>query len=1068
MAASQIYKTDTDVLLLTTNQIKKDIGSQNQYEIGIALCGLAKFMSNDLARDLANDIITLTTSTRPYVRKLATLITYKVFLNFPDALRPTFQRLKEKLDDNDPSVQSCAVNVICELARKNPQNYLSLAPIFFKLLTASSNNWMRIKIIKLFAALCPLEPRLAKKLIEPLTSLIHQTPAMSLLYECINTVIISVPDHLPSIQLCVTKLRIFVEDQDQNLKYLGLQSMARVLKIAPKAVAAHRDLIIGCLDDEDESIRLRALALIGGMVSKKNLMEIVKKLMEHIESVDGTGYRDTVIAKIIDVCSHENYKYITDFGWYLEVLIKLTFVEGTRHGKMIGAQLMDVSIRVKVVRAAAAKQLVKLLGSESHLLTMGNQKNGVCEVLYAAAYVSGEFAELVESPEDVMESLLLPHATSLPGHIQAVFVQNAVKLYSHISSKVAVDDEAGQEKLAAVRAKMMENLQTFMESQDLEVQERAVGAHALIKYVNKQRGKGVNIDNEVAGLFEGDLNPVAAKAQRKVPVPEGLDLDKWINPPPKEDAVDVSEDLFNWMDTVSVDESLFKAESDDEDTKAAKRAQRKTDNEANPFHLGGGAMKAKKKSSLIELSDGDAGAAAAADVDVDDIPVKKLDLGIGSIFVDGLKKKKKKKKLTKKQIKKLKKKGLPIPVESEDDEPMVIEIAAVEEMPEGAEVSDGDDGDDEKDAIYKALNINLDDIGQGDVLASAQHHVAKDLSAEEAAKLEKEKAKKAKKDKKKAKKDKKDKKKGKKGDGEGEGDEGEADAGADAAAEDAPAAAEDAAAEEPAAPAAEEEPAAEKAAPAAGEEKKEKKKKDKKDKKKKKKSKKALATSAPRPLASNDALAVTVETEASADAGGKVSVTFAFTNTSDAVVTVNAVSFEAGDAAKVVGEIDTAFDIEAGKANSTVFTLDVSSTGAEVAAKGAITYKAGDAEASLDFELPLLDSTLIYAKECGADEFAGFLGGGKLSAKASAKVPTAGAEFKECLAKLCSTLHLHVVESMDGAASLYGLTTAGTHLCFLIKAAGEEVALSAKSSDEAVLTAIMAEAKSAFSTESTA
>lgn len=1015
MAASQIYKTDTDVLLLTTNQIKKDIGSQNQYEIGIALCGLAKFMSNDLARDLANDIITLTTSTRPYVRKLATLITYKVFLNFPDALRPTFQRLKEKLDDNDPSVQSCAVNVICELARKNPQNYLSLAPIFFKLLTASSNNWMRIKIIKLFAALCPLEPRLAKKLIEPLTSLIHQTPAMSLLYECINTVIISVPDHLPSIQLCVTKLRIFVEDQDQNLKYLGLQSMARVLKIAPKAVAAHRDLIIGCLDDEDESIRLRALALIGGMVSKKNLMEIVKKLMEHIESVDGTGYRDTVIAKIIDVCSHENYKYITDFGWYLEVLIKLTFVEGTRHGKMIGAQLMDVSIRVKVVRAAAAKQLVKLLGSESHLLTMGNQKNGVCEVLYAAAYVSGEFAELVESPEDVMESLLLPHATSLPGHIQAVFVQNAVKLYSHISSKVAVDDEAGQEKLVAVRAKMMENLQTFMESQDLEVQERAVGAHALIKYVNKQRGKGVNIDNEVAGLFEGDLNPVAAKAQRKVPVPEGLDLDKWINPPPKEDAVDVSEDLFNWMDTVSVDESLFKAESDDEDTKAAKRAQRKTDNEANPFHLGGGAMKAKKKSSLIELSDGDAGAAAAADVDVDDIPVKKLDLGIGSIFVDGLKKKKKKKKLTKKQIKKLKKKGLPIPVESEDDEPMVIEIAAVEEMPEGAEVSDGDDGDDEKDAIYKALNINLDDIGQGDVLASAQHHVAKDLSAE-----------------------------------------------------DAPAAAEDAAAEEPAAPAAEEEPAAEKAAPAAGEEKKEKKKKDKKDKKKKKKSKKALATSAPRPLASNDALAVTVETEASADAGGKVSVTFAFTNTSDAVVTVNAVSFEAGDAAKVVGEIDTAFDIEAGKANSTVFTLDVSSTGAEVAAKGAITYKAGDAEASLDFELPLLDSTLIYAKECGADEFAGFLGGGKLSAKASAKVPTGGAEFKECLAKLCSTLHLHVVESMDGAASLYGLTTAGTHLCFLIKAAGEEVALSAKSSDEAVLTAIMAEAKSAFSTESTA
>ena len=46
-------------------------------------------------------------------------------------------------------VQSAAVNVICELARKNPKNYLPLAPVFFKLMTSSTNNWMLIKIIKL-------------------------------------------------------------------------------------------------------------------------------------------------------------------------------------------------------------------------------------------------------------------------------------------------------------------------------------------------------------------------------------------------------------------------------------------------------------------------------------------------------------------------------------------------------------------------------------------------------------------------------------------------------------------------------------------------------------------------------------------------------------------------------------------------------------------------------------------------------------------------------------------------------------------------------------------------------
>lgn len=49
---------------------------------------------------------------------------------------------------------------------------------------------------------------------------------MSLLYECINTVIavlISIssgmPNHSASIQLCVQKLRILIEDSDQNCKF---------------------------------------------------------------------------------------------------------------------------------------------------------------------------------------------------------------------------------------------------------------------------------------------------------------------------------------------------------------------------------------------------------------------------------------------------------------------------------------------------------------------------------------------------------------------------------------------------------------------------------------------------------------------------------------------------------------------------------------------------------------------------------------------------------------------------------------------------------------------------------
>lgn len=51
-----------------------------------------------------------------------------------------------------------------------------------------------------------------------------------------------------------------------SVKYLGLLAMSKILRTHPKSVQAHKDLVLQCLDDKDESIRLRALDLLYGMV----------------------------------------------------------------------------------------------------------------------------------------------------------------------------------------------------------------------------------------------------------------------------------------------------------------------------------------------------------------------------------------------------------------------------------------------------------------------------------------------------------------------------------------------------------------------------------------------------------------------------------------------------------------------------------------------------------------------------------------------------------------------------------------------------------------------------------
>lgn len=165
---------------------------------------------------------------------------------------------------------------------------------------------------------------------------------------------------------------------------------------------------------------MKVLVAPAFQVSKKNLMEIVKKLMLHVDKAEGTTYRDELLTKIIDICSQSNYQYITNFEWsvspeqrhlsfqdltfifthvfgfvfdrYISILVELTRLEGTRHGHLIASQMLDVAIRVKAIRGFAVAQMATLLDN-AHLLTGNMQRMGICEVLYAAAWICGEFSE---------------------------------------------------------------------------------------------------------------------------------------------------------------------------------------------------------------------------------------------------------------------------------------------------------------------------------------------------------------------------------------------------------------------------------------------------------------------------------------------------------------------------------------------------------------------------------------------------------------------------------------------------------------------------------------------------
>lgn len=605
-AASQSFTQSTDVVLLCTNLLKKEFGSINEYEVGLAINVLANIVTTDLARDLLGDVVAMMNSPKSYVRKKSTLVLYKMFLRYPQGLRLTFDKLKERMEEPDVSVVSCAVNVICELANKKPKNYLGLAPQFFRLLTTSSNNWMLIKVVKLLASLVPEEPRLARKLLDPLATVIQNTPAKSLLYECISTVTTALlytkksdgsqPRNVAAIvRLCNDHLRRYIEDPDQNLRYLGLVGLSNLMQSHPYVIAEHQELIVECLAVDDITIRMRSLELLAGMVNPENAAQIIRELMRQTLSADG-AYRHELIARILHVCSANKYENIHDFDWYIHVLVQLARVPGisgaaveaqqnlsasgnsvagaapkigsyemtrTRsHGIEVARQLLDIAVRVKSVRSVMVENMIDLLMEKDAL--SGPGASTLSEVFYAAAWISGEYVmeyledvdeddededddedddrvteeEKLARIEDLVDEMLQPRTTSLPAHVQTVYIQTLLKFLAATAEK---SDDDAVEKLAEI---IVERLPAFVQSEHIEVQERAVslqqilfalgiGMSALSTEERASRAFDSNVSlnpstrlDILNSYFAERLAPVGAKAQRKVPLPADLDLDE--------------------------------------------------------------------------------------------------------------------------------------------------------------------------------------------------------------------------------------------------------------------------------------------------------------------------------------------------------------------------------------------------------------------------------------------------------------------------------------------------------------------------------------------------------------
>ncbi|KAL8694143.1 MAG: hypothetical protein Q9218_001140 [Villophora microphyllina] len=753
LGAVQSFRPDTEVLMLATNLLKKvahmernnfstDVTSPSVPTIALPLVTLPHVINSSLAMSLLSDLLPRLSHANPNIRKKTVVALYRLALVYPETLRPAWPKIKELLmsEEEDSSVTAAVVNVVCELGWRRPRDFLPLAPRLFELLVDGSNNWMAIKIIKLFATLTPLEPRLVKKLLPPLATLIRTTPAMSLLYECINGIIQGgilegaegVREGEEIAALCVGKLRgMIIVEGDPNLKYVALLAFKKIVLSHPDLVALHQDVILSCIDDHDISIRSQALELGAGMVNRDNLVDLVDRLIQQLRltpaastrfdnsradvwgvepTADSDGedpeqalrlsrdnddgslalppeYRITTIRQILDMCAKDTYTNISDFEWYIDILIQLVglvpsaFDSGPKNEEpsdqqrctsratseeistYIGRELCNVAVRVDSVRTEAVQAAASLLhfrqGQHSYSVPDSPGRGA----LRSAAWVVGEYAEHLTNADATLTAVTHSKVGTLPSAVLCAYLQAIPKILVVTIQKMSTAWSAeAQTRMSLLMARLIYVLEPLTANPNLEVQERAVelaeiirvGSQAVMDHSTHNEHWPLFLTTAVPQLFRGsELNPVAPSAQARIPLPNDLDLDVSLNPNLAHLLQNAVEDLDLGVETMEfqtfyiqppsrisneIEPAMRELPASEPETSSCqktndrypneslvtkKRTQRRSKNKDDPFYIASDETSSGASTPFHEIISSTNG----EEVDVDSIPIVNLDLG---------------------------------------------------------------------------------------------------------------------------------------------------------------------------------------------------------------------------------------------------------------------------------------------------------------------------------------------------------------------------------------------------------------------------------------------------------
>ncbi|KAF7356703.1 AP-1 complex subunit gamma [Mycena venus] len=454
-----------ETLTLVTNSLKNDMNHSNMYAVGLALCTFANIASEEMSRDLANEIEKLLGSSNTYIRKKAALCALRVIKKVPELADHFTAKAKNLLTDRNHGVLLSSITLAVPLLVRNLKSLVTTGYSPEHDVSGITDPFLQVKILRLLRLLGQGDEKASETMNDILAQVATNTDSTknvgnSILYETVLTVLDIEADTGLRV-MAINILGKFLGNRDNNIRYVALNTLNKVVSMDTNAVQRHRNIILDCLRDGDISIRRRALELSYALINEQNVRVLVRELLAFLEVAD-----DEFKLNMTTQISLAAERFAPNKRWHIDTVLRFLRLAGNFVREEILSAFIRLVAHTPELQAYTASKLYIALTSdisqESLTLAATWVIGEYSDVLLEGGIVDDDTSKQVTDKDliDLLVSILdSPYANQLTRQ----FVLTAITKISSRPMVTAVQQERVSELLAQ-----------YATSPELELQQRAV------------------------------------------------------------------------------------------------------------------------------------------------------------------------------------------------------------------------------------------------------------------------------------------------------------------------------------------------------------------------------------------------------------------------------------------------------------------------------------------------------------------------------------------------------------------------------------------------------------------